>query len=199
MTHSVSCPRIKEKNTRFASLATRATTVAARFGRKALRESFTPRISFSLPESMYTEKMKPIIMANTPEATFAVILNTSESISVVNFVASPSTFKRELQLNSFRNSWIKVRSYLWAMSLAQPMAWFAYMGRLRCMVTVSTLMESTRLGMMKHTINTTRSITTRYARVTDTGRRSFFHTFDFELSKGLKAISSKKCTNTFNI
>ncbi len=199
MTHSVSWPRIKEKNTRFESLATRAATDAARFGRKARRESFTPRMSFSLPESIYTEKMKPIIMANRPEATLAVILNTSESISVVNFVASPSTFRRELQLNSRRNSWIKVRSYLWAMSLAHAMAWFAYIGRFRCIVTVSTLMESTRLGMMKHTIKTTRSITTRYARVTDTGRRSFFQTLDLDFSKGLKAISSKKCTKTLSI
>ena len=144
-------------------------------------------MSFSLPESIYTEKMKPIIMANRPEATLAVILNTSESISVVNFVASPSTFRRELQLNSRRNSWIKVRSYLWAMSLAHAMAWFAYIGRFRCIVTVSTLMESTR------------SITTRYARVTDTGRRSFFQTLDLDFSKGLKAISSKKCTKTLSI
>ena len=88
-------------------------------GRNASSVDLTPRSSFSLPISMYTEKMKPITAANTPEATLIVTPTREERKSRSTALALESTL---LQLKFRRKSWIKVRSFSWANSFSQSMA-----------------------------------------------------------------------------
>ena len=57
---------MKEKNTWLVTRPTRPSFLAAPRGKNARAVERTPRSSFSLPKSMYTEKMKPMMKENTP-------------------------------------------------------------------------------------------------------------------------------------
>ena len=187
---------MKLKNTLLVSVATWPTFRAAALGRKASREDFTPRSSFSLPMSMYTEKMKPITAAKTPEATLKVTPTSEERKSRSTSVRLES---KVLQLNPARNSSMKVRSFSWAKLFSQAMALLKYTGAFCCTVSASTLRDSTIPGMMKAAMNTITRATTRYASATERGRRTLAQALDLESRKGRKATSSKKWTNTLRM
>ena len=92
---------MKLKNTLLVRVATWVIFLAGALGRKASRVDFTPRSSFSLPISIYTEKIKPITAANTPEATLMVTPTSEERKSRAISVTLES---RVLQLKPARKS-----------------------------------------------------------------------------------------------
>ena len=158
MTHSVSCPLIKEKNTWLATRPTRPSRRAAPLGRNAKAVDRTPRRSFSFPTSMYTEKIKPMMKENTPLATLKVTSSREVRKLVATVVKLPSSVG---QLKSDKKSWIKVRSFSAANFVSHLTALLKYTGAVCCTVSASSRTDSMSPGTIKAQMNTMTRATTR--------------------------------------
>ena len=168
MQASVSWPRTKLEKIRLESDPTSMMRCAARRGRYAYRIRLTFPMIFSLPNSRYMQKIKPIAVMNTPFA-MEVVTTTTESIRPV--VSSVALVRMEDQSSLSELIWSCVILNSLRSLVISPERRLIYKGAL----SISTCSEETNSGTTKTMIAVRMRISVRNDSATQTPRRHFSH------------------------